>query len=246
MSTKALKTQLLAAIAMVLVASIALGSSTYAWFASNTKVDATGMQVTAQSTQAFLLISNEKSNAAEIQAENKTSVELTVTADEAKLMPAAHEAITKAAEAAVDQNKWYTGFSADPTQVNMNTATKTTLSAFDGYVIHKQVWVTVAKNSTPVKDLSVSATIGSVATGTITQAKVLVASSDAAAELSSATTTSTTKLTGATTTITDSTVVALDIYIYIDGNDSAVFTNNFNSLDTATISLSFNAIPATV
>lgn len=246
MSTKALKTQLLAAIAMVLVASIALGSSTYAWFASNTKVDATGMQVTAQSTQAFLLISNKKSNAAEIQAENKTSVELTVTADEAKLMPAAHEAITKAAEAAVDQNKWYTGFSADPTQVNMNTATKTTLSAFDGYVIHKQVWVTVAKNSTPVKDLSVSATIGSVATGTITQAKVLVASSDAAAELSSATTTSTTKLTGATTTITDSTVVALDIYIYIDGNDSAVFTNNFNSLDTATISLSFNAIPATV
>lgn len=246
MSTKALKTQLLAAIAMVLVASIALGSSTYAWFASNTKVDATGMQVTAQSTQAFLLISNKKSNAAEIQAENKTSVELTVTADEAKLMPAAHEAITKAAEAAVDQNKWYTGFSANPTQVNMNTATKTTLSAFDGYVIHKQVWVTVAKNSTPVKDLSVSATIGSVATGTITQAKVLVASSDAAAELSSATTTSTTKLTGATTTITDGTVVALDIYIYIDGNDSAVFTNNFNSLDTATISLSFNAIPATV
>lgn len=246
MSTKALKTQLLAAIAMVLVASIALGSSTYAWFASNTKVDATGMQVTAQSTQAFLLISNAKSTAEEIQTENKTSVELTVTADEAKLMPAAHETITKAAEAAVDQNKWYTGFSADPTKVEMNAGTKQTLTAFTGYVIHKQVWVTVAKNSTPVKDLSVSATIGNKATGTITQAKVLVASSDAAAELSSATTAPTTKLTGATTTITDSTVVALDIYIYIDGNDSAVFTNNFNSLDTATISLSFNAIPATV
>jgi len=246
MSTKALKTQLLAAIAMVLVASIALGSSTYAWFASNTKVDATGMQVTAQSTQAFLLISNAKSTAEEIQTENKTSVELTVTADEAKLMPAAHETITKAAEAAVDQNKWYTGFSADPTKVEMNAGTKQTLTAFTGYVIHKQVWVTVAKNSTPVKDLSVSATIGNMATGTITQAKVLVASSDAAAELSSATTAPTTKLTGATTTITDSTVVALDIYIYIDGNDSAVFTNNFNSLDTATISLSFNAIPATV
>lgn len=246
MSTKALKTQLLAAIAMVLVASIALGSSTYAWFASNTKVDATGMQVTAQSTQAFLLISNAKSTAEEIQTENKTSVELTVTADEAKLMPAAHETITKAAEAAVNQNKWYTGFSADPTQVNMNTDTKTILSAFNGYVIHKQVWVTVAKNSTPVKDLSVSATIGSVATGTITQAKVLVASSEAAAELSSATPTSTTKLTGTTTTITESKVVALDIYIYIDGNDSAVFTNNFNSLDTATISLSFSATPTTV
>lgn len=246
MSTKALKTQLLAAIAMVLVASIALGSSTYAWFASNTQVTANGMQVTAQSTQAFLLISNTNKTAGTIQTENKTSVELTVTADEAKLMPAAHETITKAAEAAVDQNKWYTGFSADPTKVEMNAGTKQTLTAFTGYVIHKQVWVTVAKNSTPVKDLSVSATIGNKNTGTITQAKVLVASSDAAAELSSATTAPATKLTGATTTITDSTVVALDIYIYIDGNDSAVFTNNFNSLDTATISLSFNAIPATV
>lgn len=246
MSTKALKTQLLAAIAMVLVAGIALGSSTYAWFASNTQVTANGMQVTAQSTQAFLLISNTNKTADTIQTENKTSVELTVTADEAKLMPAAHETITKAAEAAVDQNKWYTGFSADPTKVEMNAGTKQTLTAFTGYVIHKQVWVTVAKNSTPVKDLSVSATIGNKNTGTITQAKVLVASSDAAAELSSATTAPTTKLTGATTTITDSTVVALDIYIYIDGNDSAVFTNNFNSLDTATISLSFNAIPATV
>ena len=37
----------MAAIAMVLVAAIALGSSTYAWFASNTKVTATEMKVQA-------------------------------------------------------------------------------------------------------------------------------------------------------------------------------------------------------
>lgn len=48
MSTKALKSQLLAAVAMVLVSSIALGSSTYAWFAINTKVTATGMAVKTQ------------------------------------------------------------------------------------------------------------------------------------------------------------------------------------------------------
>ena len=47
MSTKALKTQLLAAVAMVLVASVALGSSTYAWFASNNKVTAASMEVKA-------------------------------------------------------------------------------------------------------------------------------------------------------------------------------------------------------
>lgn len=48
MNSKAIKRQLLAAIAMVLVAAIALGSSTYAWFANNAKVTATGMSVTAQ------------------------------------------------------------------------------------------------------------------------------------------------------------------------------------------------------
>jgi len=46
-STKAIRTQLIAAIAMVLVAAIALGSSTYAWFANNGDVTATGMQVQA-------------------------------------------------------------------------------------------------------------------------------------------------------------------------------------------------------
>lgn len=47
MTVKSLKKQLMAAIAMVLVATIALGSSTYAWFAANAKVTATGMQVQA-------------------------------------------------------------------------------------------------------------------------------------------------------------------------------------------------------
>jgi hypothetical protein len=45
MNMKSLKTQFIGAIAMVLVAAIAMGSSTYAWFALNTQVTATGMQV---------------------------------------------------------------------------------------------------------------------------------------------------------------------------------------------------------
>lgn len=45
MNSKAIKRQLLAAIAMVLVAALALGSSTYAWFVASGSVTATGMQV---------------------------------------------------------------------------------------------------------------------------------------------------------------------------------------------------------
>lgn len=60
MSTKALKQQLIAAIAMVLVAAIALGSSTYAWFVNNAQVTATGANVQA-ATAYSLLISKDNS-----------------------------------------------------------------------------------------------------------------------------------------------------------------------------------------
>lgn len=56
MNSKAIKRQLLAAIAMVLVAALALGSSTFAWFANNNKVTANGISITAQSEGKLLLI----------------------------------------------------------------------------------------------------------------------------------------------------------------------------------------------
>ena len=58
MNVKALKKQLMAAIAMVCVAAVALSSATYAWFVNNATVTATGAEVTA-STAYSLLISKE-------------------------------------------------------------------------------------------------------------------------------------------------------------------------------------------
>ena len=49
MNSKAIRKQLLAAVAMVLVAAVALGSSTYAWFVASGTVTAEGMKVQAQS-----------------------------------------------------------------------------------------------------------------------------------------------------------------------------------------------------
>lgn len=48
MNSKAIKKQLLAAVAMVLVAAVALGSSTYAWFVASGTVTAQGMKVQAR------------------------------------------------------------------------------------------------------------------------------------------------------------------------------------------------------
>lgn len=53
MNSKAIRKQLLAAVAMVLVAAVALGSSTYAWFASNNKVTAGTAQLSASAQNAL-------------------------------------------------------------------------------------------------------------------------------------------------------------------------------------------------
>lgn len=58
MDTKALKKQMGAAIAMVLVAAVALGSATFAWFVSNNAVTATGVDVTTTSSVPNLYITS--------------------------------------------------------------------------------------------------------------------------------------------------------------------------------------------
>ena len=62
MDTKALKKQMGAAIAMVLVAAVALGSATFAWFVSNNKVEATTSKISAQSNSAFMYIRDENAS----------------------------------------------------------------------------------------------------------------------------------------------------------------------------------------
>lgn len=56
MNSKAIRKQLLAAVAMVLVAAVALGSSTYAWFVNNNKVKSELNNISAASASASLYI----------------------------------------------------------------------------------------------------------------------------------------------------------------------------------------------
>lgn len=62
MKMKSLKAQFIGAIAMVLVAAIAMGSSTYAWFAMNTQVTAGGMTVTAKSEGGIVITNADHNN----------------------------------------------------------------------------------------------------------------------------------------------------------------------------------------
>lgn len=234
--------KLVPAFCMLLLSAVMLASGTYAWFSVNDRVSATGMQVEAKSNQAFLLISSTNKTATEIQTENSITTPLTVSDEEAKVLPAAHETINKTDDAIITESvkNWYTAFGSDPSKPDMNTDTKTALTAFNGYVIHKQVWITVAKNSVAVKDLKVSAKIANKNSGTITQAKVLVTSVTAAAEMSIANIAPATVLAAS---IDDASVVELNIFIYVDGSNDAIYTNNINALDAATIELTFSATP---
>ena len=63
MNSKAIRKQLLAAVAMVLVAAVALGSSTYAWFVNNAQVTATNVNVTATTAYSLMIKGSDSGDA---------------------------------------------------------------------------------------------------------------------------------------------------------------------------------------
>lgn len=101
-SVKALKKQLGAAVAMVCVAAVALGSSTYAWFVSNNQVTATTTQIAAQSNSAYLVIDNK---ATSVRSTNAAQAGETVGEGEDKTY----------ADTALYPAQWKNGFDANKT-----------------------------------------------------------------------------------------------------------------------------------
>lgn len=104
MDTKALKKQMGAAIAMVLVAAVALGSATFAWFVTNNKVDATTSTISAQSNAAFMTITNGPTGA---NAVDTTSAVTKITG-RTKLYPA-----TFGEQEGAQEGQFSTGYGTD-------------------------------------------------------------------------------------------------------------------------------------
>ena len=113
-SVKALKKQLAAAIAMVCVAAVALGSSTYAWFVSNNKVTATTTNISAQSNSAYLVIDNAAKGKTDTSSTSSTTASETFAPD-TKLYPAT---VVKESDKAV----WKTGYASTKDNAAINTA----------------------------------------------------------------------------------------------------------------------------
>lgn len=172
-SVKALKKQLGAAVAMVCVAAVALGSSTYAWFVSNNTVDATVSSISAQSNAAYLTIDKVE---AMTNAGTQTAVDLAESP--VKLYPSRpHQAVdgdkTDWENSAVPANLvWQTAYAKTADSADAQTDTKgkriyydlthtaDTVTGTTGYVSTSQVYVSSSQgafNSLKLDSMSVTA-----------------------------------------------------------------------------------------
>ena len=115
-NVKALKKQLMAAIAMVCVAAVALGSSTYAWFVSNNNVKATTTNISAQSNSAYLVIDTKT-----------TSTSSTSSATAAEEVGSGK----KYEDAALYPAQWANGFNVDKANGDAITTDKPAIYQFE-------------------------------------------------------------------------------------------------------------------
>lgn len=161
MNSKAIKRQLLAAIAMVLVAALALGSSTYAWFVASGTVTATGMKVTAQSEGGLAISYGGTAWATTASAEMSSAKQLfpASTRDLATWVHATATAPNSYAAAAKD----YTNVTGQV--FNEGSGTPKTLFKDNNYVVMKEFLVRSTATDTAslskglfVKDIAVTIT----------------------------------------------------------------------------------------
>lgn len=131
--------KLIPAFCAMLVSAAMLGTSTYAWFSVNKKVEAKGMSVTAQANTQYFVVLNSVDAGFTTEGNNKTTT-TTLTAPTAggiggksdKVYPAAYttDALSLAAggEAKVQANNWYTGGVSADEQTNDENSQFTTLT----------------------------------------------------------------------------------------------------------------------
>lgn len=238
MTVKALKKQLMAAIAMVVVALIALSSSTYAWFAANSNVKANMASITATSDAAFLEISKTKTGDT-ITWNNLTSVDFNSDSS-LELLPARFKATSL--------TKFETAFAASPTASTILDGSAKDVSAEN---LNKYVWketVYIRAQSGTYQNLSVSGLLienaGNETSGLISAGRVLAVCGDKYQIYSA----NSTKVAGDdylyTDTFTGTSYVTVDLYFYYDGDDSNVYTDNFSALKAIKASITFNALQA--
>ena len=246
-SVKALKKQLGAAVAMVCVAAVALGSSTYAWFVSNNKVTATTTNISAQSNSAYLVIDTVATN-------TKSTSSKTASGDDKALYPAK---IEKSDGKAL----WKSAYASTAGASTMKEGTEFTIddgtaekAVSAGYAVKNTFYIGTGTYDGEFTNLHITGVTVDTATTTGDDGNknlgnamrvLVVCGSDwqvwsATGELLSSATATGTAFSAEVKKDTDATV---DVYVYYDGDDTNVYSDNLANLTSNGVTITFEATP---
>lgn len=166
MNSKAIRKQLLAAVAMVLVAAVALGSSTYAWFVASGTVKAEGMKVQAQA-EGNLVIRHTTKNWGTVATADPYKSNGDVVAG--SLKPASTANLTKWVHASADGPATYVSTSDYDVITSNVTPGADDGGTCNGYVLVKQFFIRSATAQNAPKGLyidKINVTVGEAAAAT--------------------------------------------------------------------------------
>lgn len=257
MDTKALKKQMGAAIAMVLVAAVALGSATFAWFVSNNTVKATTSNIAAQSNSAYLVI-------AEGTTTKDSTSSVTSTVKRADLYPAK---IVKN----VTNAEWKSAYASSADKSDVKGGTEFTIddgtaakAVKAGYAVENTFHVGTGSYDGEFTNLHIT---GVAVTNAATEQnknlgnalRVLVVCgekwevwSGAGIKLSSSVDNPDPKSEGSDLLATGDVIKSgkdaeVKVYLYYDGDDANVYSNNLEKIKTTAgdngVTITFEATP---
>ena len=262
MDTKALKKQMGAAIAMVLVAAVALGSATFAWFVSNNKVEAKTASVTAQSNAPFLKIGK----ATDDTLTDTVATQVAGTGDKVELYPSQwNHQVTDGTY------QFESAYASDASKWEMLANSRFAVGGVDAehradYALKQSFKIGTTDDKAGsfqnLKVASVTVNAGENSTGLKSAICVLVKcgdqwgvyrETDNGTELTTYgdTTNIVNNLTGSDTSVTDALVakieagkfVNVDIYVFYDGSASTVYSDNLANLKNCGVTVAFTATP---
>lgn len=257
-TVKALKKQLVAATAMVLVAAVALGSSTYAWFVSNNKVTATTATISAQSNAPFLKIAKTGETLTDTAA-----TQVAGTDDKIELYPSQWNHVVK-----TDTYQFESAYASKSSEATMLKDSRFAVGGVDApkrpdYALKQSFDIgTTDEKAGSFKDLkvaSVTVNAGENSANLKDAICVLVKCGDnwgvyketvdgTALTAYGDETTITNKLIGTNNTAIAAKIdandkVTVEVYVFYDGSAETVYTDNLASLKNCGVTVAFTATP---
>ena len=244
------------ALAMLVVSAVMLTTASLAWFAMNNQVSATNMSVNIKSDSMFLYIAaapddtteyrsqdvitngGTSANGIPIGYESTGSTENKVYLTD--IYPSAYDRETiDTLDALNTPSNWYTASALAPGASAIDNTTKEALGDFKGYVVRYKYYLTLSEGSNSISKLAITDFELSMKVGgenKVLPVKVVIASDAGIEELKYGSTGTSQNFNLLSQTLVENEVACFYLFVYYDGNEDSVYTNNIDNIDSASIS----------